>query len=61
MIESKKQLSFIALQQPSSDLEDIGGSHTILYKSIRHVSGYFIHSFQARAMTRNKESRPQSL
>ena len=41
--------------------EFIGGSHTILYKSNRHVSGYFIHSFQARAMTRNKESRFQSL
>jgi hypothetical protein len=38
-------------------LEDIISSHTVLDKSIRHIFGYFSHSFQARAMTRNNESR----
>jgi hypothetical protein len=40
-------------------LEDIISSHTVLDKSIRHIFGYFSHSFQARAMTRNNESRLQ--
>jgi hypothetical protein len=42
------------------DSKHIGGSNTILYKSIRHVYNYFIYNFQARTKARNKESSSSS-
>ena len=40
-------------------LEVIISSYTVLYKSVRHVFGYFSYSFQARTVTRNNEFRLQ--
>jgi len=48
-------------KQKSCKLQDIVGSDTVLDKSVRHLSRYFAHGFQAGTVTRNNELGPQSL
>lgn len=60
LVEKSGILPIFPLISVHSNLEDIVGSNAVLYKRMRHLSGYFADSFQARAMAWHNKSRLQS-